>query len=99
MTILRFGVALVLTVFAVYVVVMNWACVFVTWRNKRHGVEGYHSTVPIVTVPLAVAALLAYPSPPVSWCWLVPLVDIGNWRLLLLPAIVVRGARHRRAKS
>ena len=63
------------------VMVMNWVCVIASFRNKRSGIDKYHS--PVLLVPeilIGVAALLPLPFP--KWILLIPLVfHIGTWML------------------
>jgi len=92
MIVARLLLALVLIGFAGYIAAMNWACVFVSWRNKRRRIDRHHSTVPVVTLALAVGAMQAWPFPSTGWFWVVPLIDVGNWTLILLPVALARGA-------
>jgi hypothetical protein len=70
---------------AIYVAVANWACVIISVRNQRRGVDRHHSTVPIITVLLAALALLAWPFQPKLWILLIPILDMAHLNLLLSP--------------
>ncbi|MBN1864322.1 MAG: hypothetical protein JW808_05425 [Victivallales bacterium] len=91
MTILRAGVCGVVLLIAAYIVVMNWACVIASWRNRRKGIDKHHSTVPLIT--LILAGLMAYPLYPFAtkwWILLIPAMDIGNWMLIIgVPSVMI----------
>jgi NADH:ubiquinone oxidoreductase subunit 6 (subunit J) len=93
MTTIRLIIAIVILIFALAIVVMNWGCMIVNRRNKKRGVDRHHSTVPIVSFVLAALAYLLYPRPVMSWMFAIPLLDIANWRLLWLPVALIRQAR------
>ena len=90
MMIARCIIASVILLFAAYVVVMNWGCVIASSRNKRRGIMRHHSTVPIFSFVLAALAYAVYPGPNKGWIILIPLLDIANWTLLLLPVVWMR---------
>jgi len=96
MTSIRFILAIAILLFAAYVVVMNWGCVIVSRRNKRRRIDQHHSTIPIVSLILAALAYLLYPRPDKIWMISVPLLDIANWSLLLLPGVLLRELRTKR---
>jgi hypothetical protein len=100
-TIIRFILAVAVLLFAAYVVAMNWACVIVSLRNKRRGIDKHHSTVPLFSLFLVVVGLVLYPHPRHSaaqrgiedwtiWMLALPLLDIANWTLLLSPLLLIR---------
>ncbi|NTV13348.1 MAG: hypothetical protein HGA96_05380 [Desulfobulbaceae bacterium] len=93
MTNARFILAFVLLLLAAYIVVMNWGCVLVSLRNKRRGIARHHSTVPLLSLVLAALAYLVYPRPDKMWLLFLPLCDIANWSLLLLPMVLMREVR------
>jgi hypothetical protein len=97
MILARLILALALMLLAAYVVVMNWGCVIVSMRNKRRGMDRHHSTVPIVSYVLVALASLICPPPRTVWMIAVPLLDIANWQLLWLPALLFRERRKKRA--
>jgi hypothetical protein len=74
---------------AIYITVMNWACVIASERNKRKGIDRHHSTVPVVTVLLACFALLMWPYWPGKWTMLIPALDIANLNLLFAPIYLI----------
>jgi hypothetical protein len=86
----RLILALIILLFAVYIVAMNWGCVVVSIRNKRRGIDRHHSTVPVVSFILVAFAHLIYPKPDKNWMIALPLVDIANWSLLALPMVLFR---------
>jgi hypothetical protein len=95
MTIVLYILSFAVLLFGAYVAAMNWGCAIVSSMNRRRGIDRYHSTVPLVSVILVAFALLLYPGPhkPV-WMVAIPLLDIGNWALLVgvlwLPVVSVR---------
>jgi hypothetical protein len=92
MTTARLITAIVILIFAVFIVVMNWGCVIGNMRNKRRGIDRHRSTVPIVSLVLVAVAYIMYPRPETSWMFAIPLLDIANWRLLWLPAALMQQA-------
>jgi len=84
----RIILAIVVLLFAVYIVAMNWGCVVVSIRNKRRGIDRHHSTVPVVSFILVAFAHLIYPKPDKNWMIAIPLVDIANWSLLASPVVL-----------
>ena len=90
MTIPRYILALIILLFAAYILVMNWACVIVSLRNKRRGIDRHHSTVPVVTLILAALADTIFPRADSRWMLTIPLLDIANWSLLWLPFGLIR---------
>ena len=96
MTISRIILAIVILLFAVYIVVMNWGCVIVSIRNRKRGIDRHHSTVPVVSFIMAGLAHLICPWPDKSWMIAIPLLDIANWSLLWLPFGLIREWRRRK---
>ena len=90
-------ISLTLLLFAAYIVVMNWGCAIVSLRNKRRGIDERHSTVPLVSFLITAIAIVFYPRPHKAWMLAVPLLDVGNWSVVLgmlwLPVILVRSMR------
>ena len=102
MTIVRFILSLAVLLFAAYIVAMNWGAVIVSARNRRRGIDRYHSTVPFFSFFLTIIALLIYPYPDKAvWMLAVPILDIGNWivplGVLWLPVVWIRGMRKKRS--
>ena len=93
MTFARLIIAIVILVFALCICVMNWGCVIINMRNKKHRIDQHHSTVPLVSLVLVALAHLIYPRPDRNWMIAIPLFDIANWRLLWLPVALIRQAR------
>src|SRR3954454_19885828 len=93
-------VSLALLLFAAYIAVMNWGCAIVSLRNKRRGIDQYHSTVPIVSFVITAIAIVVHPRPHKAWMLAVPLLDVGNWVVVLgvlwLPVTLVRMMRNKR---
>ena len=96
MAILRLVLALAFMLMALYIAAMNWGCVIVSMRNRRNGIDKYHSPVPLVSLIFAYLSYLAYPNKPASWIGLIPALDVGNWLLLWLPVIWWREFRENR---
>lgn len=79
--------------FALFFVVVNWASVIISERNKRKGIDRHHSPSPLLSIILAGAAFLLYPYAHKIWIWIIPVVDIGNWAVLIgLPWAIAKGA-------
>lgn len=93
---LRIVVSILFVLAAGYVLAMNWWCVIATKRNERRGIDKHHSTVPLVTLILAGIAYRAFPLTAKAWIGVVPALDIGNWMLLCLPAVLLREWRQSR---
>lgn len=96
MTTARLILAIAILLFGAYIVVMNWGSVIVSTRNKKRGIDRHHSTVPIISFVLAALAYLIYPHPDKMWMISVPLLDVANWSLLLLPVVLIRESRKKR---
>src|SRR5215475_3782121 len=90
MAVARLLFSILILLFTAYVVVMNWGCFIVNWRNKRRGIDRHHSMMPLVSVLFSYLAFLIYPYALRNWIGIIPLLDIGNWMLLLLPVILIR---------
>jgi hypothetical protein len=93
MTTFRTIGSIALILLALFFVVVNWASVIISERNKRKGIDRHHSTSPLLSIILAGAAFLLYPYTPRIWIWIIPVVDIGNWSVLIgLPWAIAKGA-------
>jgi len=90
MTTARLIIAIVILIFALCIVAMNWSSVIGNMRNKRKGVAYHYSTVPIVSFILAALSYIVYPRPDKGAALIIPLLDIANWRLLWLPVALLR---------
>jgi hypothetical protein len=88
----RYVLAIALLLFAIWVVVSNWAFVIITIRNKRGGIDRNLSTVPFASILFTFVASVVYPGADKLWMISIPLLDIGNWEMLGL-SIVSRGTR------
>jgi len=97
MTSLRLGGAIICILISGYIAAMNWGCIIKNARNRREGVDRHHSTVPIVSILFAAAiAYPLFPFTPKWWIWLIPVLDIGNWILIIgLPWAIAKGAFRR----
>jgi hypothetical protein len=90
---LRIIAASVLMLIGAFIAVMNWACVIVSMRNKRKGIDRHHSTLPLISLIAAGLAYFIYPLQPKGWIGLIPALDLGNWMLVIgLPIAIVQGA-------
>jgi hypothetical protein len=96
MTNFRLWLSVLLMLMAGYVVLMNWARVAATIRNRRRGIPRRHSTVPLVSLLLAGLAAAVYPFTPRLWIGLIPLTDVANLMLLWLPVFLIKEAKKRR---
>ena len=92
MTTARLILAFAILLLAAYIIVMNWACVIVSMRNKWRGIGRHHSTVPVISCVLTACAYLIFPLLDRAWMIFVPLLDIATWSLLLLPVMFIREA-------
>ncbi len=90
MRIICFIVSFAVLLLATHIALMNWRCVIVSIRNKKRGIDQHHSTAPILSALFTLIAMIFCPRHDlVAWMLLVPLLDIGNWILLLsLPLLV-----------
>ena len=92
MTSLRAIGAILLTMFALAVVVANWTCVVAGEVNRRRGIDKHHSTVPLLSLMAAALAFFLCPFTPRGWIWVIPVIDIANWLVLIgLPWAVFTG--------
>ena len=79
---------------ALFVVGMNWSCVFLNFRNRRRGIDKHHSMVPVVAQVLLVIAaqcsrLEQSPWLPTLAFWILGLADISLWMLASLPFVLL----------
>ena len=86
-TIIVNSFAVLLTASAAYIIVMNYAYVILSHRNKRRGIDRYHSTVPFVAQILLilsdrVLSIVATPLLSRSWLLALGLADISLWLLV-----------------
>jgi hypothetical protein len=88
----RYVLAIGLLLFAIWVVVSNWAFVIITIRNKRRGIDRNLSTIRFASILFTFVASMLYPGADKLWMISIPLLDIGNWEMLGL-SIVSRGTR------
>jgi hypothetical protein len=92
MTTARLIIAIVMLIFALCIVAMNWISVIGNMRNKRRGINRHHSTIPIVSFILVALSYVIYPRPDIGSAMIIPLLDVANWRLLWLPVAMIRHA-------
>lgn len=85
MNIFRLILFIVILLMMAYVIILNWGCAVVRLYNKRKKIDRHHSTVPLVSLIMATIAMLSYPYAPKWWIFLIPILDIGNWLLLVSP--------------
>jgi hypothetical protein len=84
--------AVLLLLLAGYIAVMNWFCVIVSMRNKRKGINKHHSTVPLMSIIISIAAYALYPLNHKEWIGIIPALDISNWILFIgLPWALMKG--------
>jgi hypothetical protein len=90
---IRIAGAVLLILFAGYIAVMNWVCVIMSLRNKWKGIDKHHSMVPLISIVISVVAATLYPLSHKEWIGIIPILDIGNWMLIIgLPWALVKGA-------
>lgn len=89
--------SVVLLIAAAYVVVVNWASVYLSYRNLRLGIQKHHSMTPLLSQVFVVLAWLIHQPNAMSWFpvhgfLLVALADPSLWSLLWLPVLLIRRA-------
>ena len=93
MNLIQIIIAALLMLFGAYIAIVNWSSVIVSMMNKRKGTDKHHSTTPIISIVAAGLAYIICPLHPKEWIGLIPLVDIGNWALVIgLPIAIARGS-------
>ncbi|MEO5627084.1 MAG: hypothetical protein ABIQ70_13840, partial [Dokdonella sp.] len=80
---------------AVYVVVLNWACVIASYRFWRGGVKRHVSPMFALAQILVLAAAIASKQAPVAWLahwsfWLVAFADAALLQMLCFPILLLR---------
>lgn len=93
MTTARLILAIVILVFALSIVALNWSAVIGNMRNKRKGVAYHHSTIPVVSFILVALSYIIYSRQDKGLTMIIPLLDIANWRLLWLSVALIRQER------
>ena len=89
---IRFAAAVILTLLAGYLAVLNWWGVVSNVRNRRRGIDKHYSPAPFLSAVFAVCAYLASPGTQGEWILIIPAMDIGNWLVLIgLLVAVMRG--------
>lgn len=78
--------AVLLAASAACIIVMNYACVVLSYRNKLRGIDRHHSTVPLVAQILLilsdrVSSVVRAPLLPCAWLLALGLADISLWLL------------------
>lgn len=83
---MKYSIGCLLLGLALFIMAMNWLCVYVSVRNKKRGIDRHHSQVLLVPeLLIGVTALLPLPFP--KWYLLIPLaLHVGTW---VLPASLV----------
>jgi hypothetical protein len=100
MHVLKTALGILCLLAALYILVMNWACVILSLRNKRRGIDRHHSTIPIVSAFPAILAAALLGRPFGIWALLIPILDIANLNLLFSPIyLILHLLRKRRQKS
>lgn len=88
-------VTITLLFLALLVVVVNWATVILSLRNKRRMIDRHYSTIPFAAQVFGVAGAISSRLDPVGiippWaCVLVALLDVSLWSLVCLPIHLLR---------
>jgi len=90
----RFATAVILLLMAAYPTVLNGRGFILNIRNRRRGIDKHYSAGPFLSAMLAIVAYSIYPSTPKGWILIIPLIDIGNWAVLIgLPVLAIRGSK------
>jgi hypothetical protein len=95
---LRLILATIVLLFAGHIVAMNWVCVIVSIRNRRRGIDRHYSTVPVISFILAGVAHITCPKADKNWMFVIPVLDIANGSLLMLPFVLLRERRKQNAE-
>lgn len=91
-------IALPLLSISALFVVMNWVWVIMHIRNKMKGIPQNISTVPLISLIFGYMAFTA--GGYKKWYWIVPMLDIGNWILIIaIPYLVIRAAWEKMKKK
>lgn len=82
--------SVILLVFALFVVALNWLYVAMNGRRRRAGIPGHVSLIPLVAPLLAGLAFMARPANDLAWLPAVYSVvvcaaDPALWELFLVP--------------
>ncbi len=82
----------VLALMAVCVVLTNWHTVVFSMLARSRGKECNRSSIPLVSLVFCAIAFQASSWEYKKWLWFIPLLDIANWMLVLLPFALIRDA-------
>jgi len=81
---IRFVTSIAVPGLCALVVTLNWVYVCMGRANRKKAVPRHVSTVPLASIVLALLyAVLPLPSTDRNWIWVLPLVGVGNWKLVV----------------
>lgn len=91
MDIIRYIIAIILGLFGLYIVTMNW-CIFVLWLLKKKGASmgGF-----LGGLCLCISFAIIPNNPYVGLCWLAFVVDIGSLPLIVWTGIYLLMGKHK----
>ena len=91
MVIVQWCVFVLSSVVAIYVLLLNYYCVFVNYRNKKSGIDKHVSYIPFVAAVFALIATIASPMPLFKigsgLFGAVFILDVGSSGMLVLLAV------------
>jgi len=86
-------IAALVLLFGAYIAGLNWAALIINRLNRKRSINKHRSPIPLISIICAGVAYFIYPFHPKKWIVLIPLLDIGNWQLIIgLPIAVAKGA-------
>jgi hypothetical protein len=84
-------IAALVLLFGAYIAVLNWVALIINRLNRKRGIDKHYSPNPLISIICAGIAYFIYPFQPKGWIVLIPLLDIGNWQLIIgLPIAIAK---------
>ena len=88
---------------AAYFAAMNWWGLFANSRNRRRAIRKHYSPAPFLSAVVAISMSLAARNlgffRVARWILIIPVLDVGNWQVLISLAMLVRRRSARRPKA
>ena len=82
-----------LVLLAAYFAGMNWWGFLANIRNRRRGIHKHYSPAPFLSAVVAISVSIAARNlgffPVARWILIIPVLDIGNWEVLIALAMLV----------
>lgn len=98
MELFRYLFAIVLGIFGIYIIIMNW-CILLnnTWKKKRYAKVKYVSFGPFLGGISLCVAITIIPNNPYSWlCWLAFVIDFGSLPWLCYTLFCFATGKHKK---